>query len=136
MERQQEYVLRTIEDKGVRFVRLWFTDVVGQLKSVAIAPAELEEAFEEGIGFDGSSIQGMTRVYEDDMTVRPDAETFSILPWRGEDLDRFSDAPSTRPRIWVSPVSSTPKSSSTSSTRKTIRTKSPYPSTTRLTSIT
>ena len=86
MERQQEYVLRTIEDKGVRFVRLWFTDVVGQLKSVAIAPAELEEAFEEGIGFDGSSIQGMTRVYEDDMTVRPDAETFSILPWRGEDV--------------------------------------------------
>ena len=56
MDRQQEYVLRTIEEKGVRFVRLWFTDVVGQLKSVAIAPAELEQAFDDGIGFDGSSI--------------------------------------------------------------------------------
>ena len=53
MDRQQEYVLRTIEEKGVRFVRLWFTDVVGQLKSVAIAPAELEQAFDDGIGFDG-----------------------------------------------------------------------------------
>ncbi len=85
MDRQQEYVLRTIEDKGVRFVRLWFTDVVGKLKSVAIAPAELEEAFEDGIGFDGSSIQGLTRVYESDMLARPDASTFQLLPWRGTD---------------------------------------------------
>ncbi|WP_182049090.1 type I glutamate--ammonia ligase [Changpingibacter yushuensis] len=85
MDRQQEYVLRTIEERGVRFVRLWFTDVVGQLKSVAIAPAELEEAFEEGIGFDGSSIQGLTRVLESDMLARPDAATFQILPWRGSD---------------------------------------------------
>ena len=76
MDRQQEYVLRTIEEKGVRFVRSWFTDVVGKLKSVAIAPAELEKAFEEGIGFDGSSIQGLTRVYEADMLARPDAATF------------------------------------------------------------
>lgn len=85
MDRQQEYVLRTIEEKGVRFVRLWFTDVVGKLKSVAIAPAELEKAFEEGIGFDGSSIQGLTRVYEADMLARPDASTFQLLPWRGTD---------------------------------------------------
>lgn len=83
MDRQQEYVLRSIEEKGVRFVRLWFTDVVGTLKSVAIAPAELEDAFEEGIGFDGSSIQGLTRVYESDMLARPDAATFQLLPWRG-----------------------------------------------------
>ncbi|MGO1591821.1 MAG: type I glutamate--ammonia ligase [Ancrocorticia sp.] len=83
MDRQEEYVLRTIEEKGVRFVRLWFTDVVGKLKSVAIAPAELEKAFEEGIGFDGSSIQGLTRVYESDMSARPDASTFQLLPWRG-----------------------------------------------------
>ena len=83
MDRQQEYVLRTIEERGVRFVRLWFTDIVGKLKSVAIAPAELEEAFEEGIGFDGSSIQGLTRVYESDMLARPDAATFQLLPWRG-----------------------------------------------------
>lgn len=86
MNRQQEFVLRTIEEKGVRFVRLWFTDVVGTLKSVAIAPAELEEAFEEGIGLDGSSIQGLTRVYEDDMIVLPDAATFTLLPWRGDEL--------------------------------------------------
>ena len=86
MDRQQEYVLRTIEEKGVRFVRLWFTDVVGQLKSVAIAPAELEQAFDDGIGFDGSSIQGLTRVYEDDMLMVPDAATFALLPQRVEEF--------------------------------------------------
>lgn len=85
MDRQQEYVLRAIEERGVRFVRLWFTDIVGKLKSVAVAPAELEEAFEEGIGFDGSSIQGLTRVYESDMLAWPDASTFQLLPWRGSD---------------------------------------------------
>ncbi|AWE42550.1 MULTISPECIES: type I glutamate--ammonia ligase [unclassified Actinobaculum] len=84
MDRQQEYVLRAIEERGVRFVRLWFTDVVGKLKSVAVAPAELEEAFEEGIGFDGSSIQGLTRVYESDMLARPDASTFQLLPWHND----------------------------------------------------
>lgn len=85
MDRQQEYVLRAIDERGVRFVRLWFTDIVGKLKSVAVAPAELEEAFEEGIGFDGSSIQGLTRVYESDMLAWPDASTFQLLPWRGSD---------------------------------------------------
>ncbi|MTA87804.1 MAG: glutamine synthetase, partial [Actinobacteria bacterium] len=54
MERQQDYVLRTVEERGVRLIRLWFTDVLGQLKSVAISPAELENAFEEGLHFDGS----------------------------------------------------------------------------------
>ncbi len=62
MERQQEFVLRTIEERDIRFVRLWFTDVLGFLKSVAIAPAELEGAFAEGIGFDGSAIEGFARV--------------------------------------------------------------------------
>ncbi len=84
MNSQEEHVLRTIEEKGVRFVRLWFTDIVGKLKSVAIAPAELEEAFEEGLGFDGSSMEGLTRVYEADMLARPDASTFQLLPWMGE----------------------------------------------------
>jgi glutamine synthetase len=84
MDRQTEFVLRAIEERDIRFVRLWFTDVLGQLKSVAIAPAELEGAFEEGIGFDGSSIQGFTRVTEADMLARPDPSTFQILPWRGE----------------------------------------------------
>lgn len=85
MDRQQEHVLRSIQEKDVRFVRLWFTDVIGTLKSVAIAPAELEEAFEEGIGFDGSSIEGLARVVEADMLAHPDASTFQILPGRSED---------------------------------------------------
>jgi glutamine synthetase len=84
MDRQQEFVLRTVEERDIRFIRLWFTDVLGILKSVAIAPAELEQAFSEGIGFDGSAIEGLTRVYEADMTARPDPTTFQILPWRGE----------------------------------------------------
>ena len=58
MDKQQEFVLRTLEERDIRFVRLWFTDVLGFLKSVAIAPAELEGAFVEGIGFDGSAIEG------------------------------------------------------------------------------
>jgi glutamine synthetase len=65
-------------------VRLWFTDVLGYLKSVAVAPAELEGAFTEGIGFDGSAIEGFARVTEADMLARPDASTFQILPWRGD----------------------------------------------------
>jgi glutamine synthetase len=84
MDRQQEFVLRTVEERDIRFIRLWFTDVLGMLKSVAVAPAELESAFAEGIGFDGSSIEGLTRVYEADMIARPDPTTFQVLPWRGE----------------------------------------------------
>ncbi|WP_127127449.1 type I glutamate--ammonia ligase [Georgenia sp. SYP-B2076] len=84
MDRQQEYVLRAIEERDIRFIRLWFTDVLGVLKSVAIAPAELESAFAEGIGFDGSSIEGLTRVYESDMLAKPDPSTFQVLPWRGD----------------------------------------------------
>jgi glutamine synthetase len=84
MDRQQEFVLRSIEERDIRFVRLWFTDVLGTLKSVAVAPAELEGAFAEGIGFDGSAIEGFARVYEADMLARPDPSTFQVLPWRGE----------------------------------------------------
>lgn len=84
MDKQAEFVLRTIEERDIRFVRLWFTDVLGTLKSVAIAPAELEGAFAEGIGFDGSAIEGFTRVYESDMIAKPDPSTFSVLPWRSE----------------------------------------------------
>jgi len=84
MDRQQEFVLRTIEERDIRFVRLWFTDVLGTLKSVAVAPAELEGAFAEGIGFDGSAIEGFARVYEADMLAKPDPSTFQVLPWRGE----------------------------------------------------
>jgi len=84
MSKQQEFVLRTIEERDIRFIRLWFTDVLGTLKSVAIAPAELSGAFEEGIGFDGSAIEGFARITESDMLAKPDPATFSILPWRTE----------------------------------------------------
>ena len=83
MDKQTEFVLRTMEERDVRFVRLWFTDVLGFLKSVAIAPAELEGALSEGIGFDGSVVQGFARVYESDMVLHPDPSTFRLLPWRG-----------------------------------------------------
>ena len=80
MDRQQDFVLRTMEERQIRFVRLWFTDVLGTLKSVAVAPAELDGAFEEGIGFDGSAIEGFARASESDMLARPDPSTFQILP--------------------------------------------------------
>jgi len=85
MQQQLDYVLRTVEERGVRFVRLWFTDVLGFLKSFAITPAELESALEEGMTFDGSSIQGYSRVQESDMLAVPDPNTFEIVPWRGDD---------------------------------------------------
>lgn len=83
MGKQEDFVLRALEERDVRFVRLWFTDVLGALKSVSVAPAELDGAFEEGIGFDGSAIEGFARVYEADMLAHPDPSTFQILPWRG-----------------------------------------------------
>ncbi|QIK76075.1 type I glutamate--ammonia ligase [Nocardioides piscis] len=82
MGKQEDFVLRALEERDVRFVRLWFTDVLGFLKSVSVAPAELEGAFDEGIGFDGSAIEGFARVYESDMLAKPDPSTFQILPWR------------------------------------------------------
>ena len=83
MDKQRDFVLRTIEERGIKFIRLWFTDVVGTLKSVAIAPAEVEGAFAEGLGFDGSAIEGLTRSFEADVLAHPDPTTFQILPWRG-----------------------------------------------------
>src|SRR3712207_785164 len=96
MDKQRDFVLRTIEERGIKFVRLWFTDVVGTLKSVAIAPAEVEGAFAEGLGFDGSAIEGLTRQSEADVLAHPDPTTFQVLPWRGETAPparRFSDIP-------------------------------------------
>lgn len=84
MGKQEDFVLRALEERDVRFVRLWFTDVLGYLKSVSVAPQELEGAFAEGIGFDGSAIQGFARVTEADMLAHPDPATFQLLPWRGE----------------------------------------------------
>ncbi len=82
MDRQTEFVLRSMEERGIRFVRLWFTDVLGSLKSVAIAPAEVEGAISEGVGFDGSAIEGFARVFESDMVAHPDPSTYQVLPWR------------------------------------------------------
>lgn len=79
-----EYVLKTVKERDIRFVRLWFTDVLGFLKSFAITPAELETALTEGMGFDGSSIEGFTRIEESDMIAKPDPSTFAIIPWRPE----------------------------------------------------
>ncbi|WP_007516873.1 glutamine synthetase family protein [Pseudofrankia saprophytica] len=86
MDKQQEFVLRTLEERDIRFVRLWFTDVLGVLKSVEIAPAEAEGALLEGIGFDGSAIEGFARLHEADMLARPDPSTFQVLPGRGEGM--------------------------------------------------
>ena len=80
-EEQRNYVLQTVEERGVRLVRLWFTDVLGNLKSFAISPVELENALEDGMTFDGSSIDGFSRVQESDVLAIPDANTFEVLPW-------------------------------------------------------
>ena len=80
--KDKEYVLKSARDLGVKFIRLWFTDILGFLKNVAITIEELEEALEEGVGFDGSSIEGFTRTEESDMIALPDPNTFAILPWR------------------------------------------------------
>ena len=85
MRSQQEYVLRTVEERAVRFVQLWFTDVLGTAKTFAITPAELENALEEGMTFDGSAIDGFSRVQESDVLARPDAKTFQILPWHPDE---------------------------------------------------
>ncbi len=80
-EQQRDYVLRTVEERGVRLVRLWFTDILGNLKSFAISPAELENALIDGMTFDGSSIEGFSRVQEADVLAIPDPNTFEVLPW-------------------------------------------------------
>lgn len=77
-----DYVLRSVEQRDIHFVRLWFVDILGRLKNFAISPEDLEVAFEEGIGFDGSAIEGFATPEEADMLAFPDASTFQILPWR------------------------------------------------------
>lgn len=81
MERHEDYVLKTVEDRGVQLIRLWFPDVHGQLKSFALPSTELEHAFRDGMHFDGSSIDGFSRIQESDVIARPDASSFELLPW-------------------------------------------------------
>jgi glutamine synthetase len=81
-EESKDYVLKTAKENDVKFIRLWFTDILGMLKSFAITVEELEGALEEGMGFDGSSIEGFARIDESDMVALPDPDTFQLLPWR------------------------------------------------------
>jgi glutamine synthetase len=78
----QKDVLKIVKDRDVSFIQIWFTDVLGMLKGFAITPSELEGALEEGMGFDGSSIEGFARIEESDMVAMPDPATFEFLPWR------------------------------------------------------
>ncbi len=80
--KDKNYVLKTVKDKGIKFIRLWFTDIQGTLKSFAITASELDLAMEQGMGFDGSSITGYQDIEESDMIAMPDPSTFEILPWR------------------------------------------------------
>jgi glutamine synthetase len=82
MDKEKEKVLKMVKDNNVKFIRLWFTDILGFLKGFAITVDELEGALEEGMGFDGSSIQGYARIDESDMIAKPDPKTFQIVPWR------------------------------------------------------
>ena len=83
--KDKEYVLKMAKESNVKFIRLWFTDILGFVKSFAITVEELEGALEEGMGFDGSSIEGFARIDESDMMARPDPSTFCLLPWRPKD---------------------------------------------------
>ncbi len=84
MQSQIEYVLHSAEERGIRFIQLWFSDILGTPKSFTITPSELENALEEGMTFDGSSIEGFSRVQESDVIAKPDPETFQILHWKNE----------------------------------------------------
>lgn len=78
-------VKKIVKEKGISFIQFWFTDVLGMLKSFAITPSELEEGLTEGMGFDGSSIEGFARIEESDMIAKPDPTTFQLVPWRSGD---------------------------------------------------
>lgn len=78
----KQFVLKTVKEYNVKFIRLWFTDILGFIKNFAIPVEELERALEKGMGFDGSSIEGFVRIEESDMNAKPDPNTFTLLPWR------------------------------------------------------
>jgi glutamine synthetase len=84
VQSQSDYVLRTVEERGIQFIQLWFTDVLGTPKAFNITPAELENALEEGMTFDGSAIDGFSRIQEADVLARPDPSTFQLLPLHEE----------------------------------------------------
>ena len=85
VKKTKEEVLKIVKEQDVKFIRLWFTDIMGQVKSFAITNNELGNALEKGMGFDGSSITGYQDIEESDMIAMPDTDTFAILPWRPEE---------------------------------------------------
>ena len=87
-EQQADYVLRVVEERRIRFVQLWFTDVLGRHKAFHVTPAELEDALDEGMTFDGSAIDGFSRVQEADVLAKPDLDTFQLLPWHARGRGR------------------------------------------------
>ncbi|MHB1710820.1 MAG: glutamine synthetase family protein [Acidimicrobiales bacterium] len=99
MRSQKEYVLKTVEERGIRFVQLWFTDVLGTPKTFSITPAELETALDEGMTFDGSAIDGFSRVQESDVLARPDIKTFQLLPWHGRGQPPQHGGSGSSPRV-------------------------------------
>ena len=84
-EKAKEYAIKAIKDKDIKLISLWFTDILGFLKSFSIAPREIETALVDGVGFDGSSVEGFARIDESDMLAIPDPTTFQILPWSPPD---------------------------------------------------
>ena len=106
-------ILARVEEEGIEFIRFWFTDIQGPLKSFAVGKEELEGALEEGMGFDGSSITGFNAIEESDMIAMPDPDTYSVLPWR----DRRRRARATS--LGCSATSWGPAESRTTATRVT-----------------
>lgn len=88
----EKEVLETIKEENVKFIRLQFTDILGIVKNVSIPVEQIEKAFDEGIWFDGSSIEGFVRIQESDMRLEPDPNTFAILPWRDQDRKEIKTA--------------------------------------------
>jgi len=82
---KKQDILKLAKDKNIKFMQLWFTDIIGNLKSITIPRSQLKDALGDGIGFDGSSIEGFTRIHESDMVAKPDPTTFAILPWSPKD---------------------------------------------------
>ena len=81
MTRTKEDILKLIDDAGVRYIRLCFTDILGKIKGMSITRSEIEQVLEEGQGFDGSSVEGFARIEESDLMAVPDPVTFRIIPW-------------------------------------------------------
>ena len=86
MSTDKSTITKIVKERKIKQIQLWFTDILGRLKSVEISDSELDNALEAGVGFDGSSIEGFARIEESDVVALPDPETFQILPWTPEEM--------------------------------------------------